>query len=1209
LRTLHNRNAWLGRSLAILAMGAVSAGAQQIYDPDAASGRDAAIRNTKPYQRWRFDYERHGRRHPYETSRRRAAALEVVEAERARHPEGSLTWQPLGPAPTTAFPVSSGRVSAVAVDPSNASHWLIGGAQGGIWETTDAGATWAPRTDGAPSLAMGAIAFAPGSPNVVYAGTGEAHFSGDSYGGAGVLKSTDGGTTWTSLAQDTFRGSTFSDIRVDDTDANVATAAVSFGVAGRYASYPPSLPPRGIFRTTNGGVTWSLTLVAEEASDLEVIPGFFAAQYAGVAYQQNFEPGGVFRSFDGGQTWALVPGPWPAEEVARVELAISPSTPNRLYVAINGALTGELLGVWVTDNAWATNPAWAPLPTPPCPNYQYWYDFEVSVDPQDPQRLFLGGVSICRWNGTAWASVSSAIHVDQHAMAWAGSRLIAGNDGGVYSTTNGGSTWVTHNTNLALTQFYDGVLHPTSASFALGGTQDNGTQKWTGVPAWPQIFGADGGDCEISASHPDQHWAVTTQVLGVYRTLNGGSMQFAGSGLSGYVPFIARLVKCPANDDVFVAGTNPLHRTSNFFGSAPPTWVQNSPPFAIGTVQSLDFAASDPTCGTYLAGTDDPELMLTTDGGATWRDIHVGPALPLRKYPVDIAIDPTNANVVYIALSGFDSTFDPPGHVFKTVNALSPNPTWASIGPPVDLPHNTVVVDPSRPNVVYVGTDLGVWRSTDAGGSWTPLQGLPNVAVFDLHVHGPTGSLVAFTHGRGAWRLPLATVGFASAASSAPEPSGAAAVAVQLETSVGVTPQPITVAFATQAGTAVAGTDFLPTSGTLTFPAGTPSGGTAFVVVPLVDDPSDEPDETFTIGLSSSGNAVLSAPTTHAVTIADEDPPPGVVALDAGVVEGSGGSSEATFTVSLSAPSGFPVTTTYATANGTATAGADYTAASGVLSFATGVRERTVAVAVNPDTVPEADETFAFQLSAPVNATLEDATGVATILDDDAPSLSSRALLRGSQVTSDLAATGPSPDLELFHLAQLPRSSYEVVVDAASGDVQPLDLDRVGADGTTVIQSAAAVGTGGAWSLRWENSLAQPVDVQYVRIRSGGCGSDCGADDRYRVRMYETTLAAPRFNNTAGQASVLILQNTTAAPVGGHQYFWSAGGALLLSRSFDLAPRSTQILGLSGLPPLAGAAGSLTVTHDGAYGALAGKVVSIEPATGLSFDTPLAVRR
>src|SRR4030095_6128709 len=150
----------------------------------------------------------------------------------------------------------------------------------------------------------------------------------------------------------------------------------------------------------------------------------------------------------------------------------------------------------------------------------------------------------------------------------------------------------------------------------------------------------------------------------------------------------------------------------DFFTAPSPTWPVNGPGFN-GIVYAIDFAPSDASCGTYVVGTDWPAFMLTTDGGGTWRDLHQGPTLPSSKYPLDFAFDPTNPNVLYVALSGFDLVGDRPGHLFRTTNALSPAPTLASVGPPVNVPHNAVVLDPARPSVVYVGTDVGVWRSTD----------------------------------------------------------------------------------------------------------------------------------------------------------------------------------------------------------------------------------------------------------------------------------------------------------------------------------------------------------------------------------------------------------------------------------------------------------------------------------------------------------------
>jgi hypothetical protein len=181
-----------------------------------------------------------------------------------------------------------------------------------------------------------------------------------------------------------------------------------------------------------------------------------------------------------------------------------------------------------------------------------------------------------------------------------------------------------------------------------------------------------------------------------------------------------------------------------------------------------------------------------------------------------------------------------------------------------------------------------------------------------------------------------------------------------------------------------------------------------------------------------------------------------------------------------------------------------------------------------------------------------------------------------------------------------------VMLDAVSGDAAPPLLERLAADNATVLQSGTAVGTGGGVALRWENTAAAPVVNQHVRVRSGGCAGDCGADDVYRITARETTASVARFNNSGGQGTVLVLQNTTARAASGHAYFWSASGALLGTHAFALGPRATAVVNTATVAGVAGQAGSITVAHDAGYGGIAGKAVAVDPASGASFDTPLA---
>ena len=541
----------------------------------------------------------------------------------------SLQWTAIGPSPLKGGQIGrtggtremAGRMTDIAIHPADPDRWLVGGAQGGVWETRDAGATWTPLTDDQPSLATGSIAIARSNPQVIYVGTGEAAFSADGYDGAGLLKSTDGGSTWTTLAAEIFAEASFSDVKVDPADANVLIAGTSRGIAGRGPT-SPLRPPRGIFRSTDGGVTWSprVTGATVSATDIEPDPTNFSRMYAGIGEIFGDPANGVYRSLDGGVTWTRIVGPLVPWEngalaqrgVGRVELAIAPSQPGTMYVSIQDAINGVataggvgtdtgLLGLWRTDNAWDPEPLWVQVPTNQIeptgifgycgwnrafaqPSGQCWYDHEVIVDPTNPSILYAGGIELWRYDGAVWTDVSQTlenpqggIHVDQHTMAWAGGRLVAGNDGGIWSTTDGGTTWNAHNIGLYTIQYYDGSAHPASL-IALGGSQDNGSHLWTGIPDWDWISGGDGADNAISATDPNNDWAVSSQFLNISRTTNGGaSFSAADNGIeTTNAPFIARFENCPANPNVMIAGTDNMWRSNDFFDGAA-NWTANGP--------------------------------------------------------------------------------------------------------------------------------------------------------------------------------------------------------------------------------------------------------------------------------------------------------------------------------------------------------------------------------------------------------------------------------------------------------------------------------------------------------------------------------------------------------------------------------------------------------------------------------------------------------
>lgn len=497
----------------------------------------------------------------------------------------------------------------------------------------------------------------------------------------------------------------------------------------------------------------------------------------------------------------------------------------------------------------------------------------------------------------------------------------------------------------------------------------------------------------------------------------------------------------------------------------------------------------------------------------------------------------------------------PPGTLTQTVPV-------AVFGDVLDEPDETFLVHLSSPVNGTIGDGSGT--GTIADDDPAPAFSIDDVAV----VEGDTGAVAA-------------TFTVTTAASS----------------------QTLFVSYGTADGTA-GSADYAASAGTLTFPPGTTSRA---ITVAVAGDVLDEPSETLFVNLSAPIGAII-ADGQGVGTITDNDPAAELSIGDASVVEGNAGSANAAFTVSTP-PSGQTITVAYQTAAASAGAG-DFTAASGTLTFTPGTASLSIEVPVTADLVVELDETFTVNLSGASGAPILDGQGLGTIVDDDAPSLSGVELSHGSRHVYTLAPPPPAsaPDVDFFRLAQKPHSSYEVVMDATSGDIGPPSLDRLGADNVTVVQTGAATGPGGTRVLRWENRLAVPVTSHHLRVRSGGCGTDCGADDEYRIRAYETTAAIPRFNNSGTQVTVLIVHNPTAQTVSGTAWFWSLTGSPLGHRAFTLTPKATLVLNTGTVAGLVGKSGTITVAHDAGYGGLTGKAVALEPATGFSFDSPMVPR-
>ena len=639
----------------------------------------------------------------------------------------------------------AGRLTAIALHPTDPDVLYVGGAQGGVWKSIDGGASWTAQTDRECSLAMGSLALDPVDPEIVYAGTGEMHFSGDSYYGCGVLRSTDGGATWAQLGGDLFDtnsgGATISKLLVDPVTAGSTTSTTLYAATNF-----------GLYRSIDSGASWTrlmtgiFTELIRDPSNLDVL-------YAAIGAPSGNTTNGVYKSTDAGATWTRQASGFATSDVGRIQLALAPSRPQTVYASVQNAFgggsdDGELLGIWRTVDGGVN---WVELPaTNASCGTQCWYDQVLAVHPTDPNTIYFGGVALYKSTdgGFNFSNVLRNIHVDQHAIVIDPrdpQRVYAGNDGGIFRTDDGAASWVSLNNNLELTQFYGGFsLHPTQSSIALGGTQDNGTVEFAGEPSWDRVLGADGGFTAIDYENPsvmyaETQWTQNSSFAGPRRRDGAGSFVRRVSGINtgDRALFIPPLVIDPTTPTTLYFGTFRLYRTTN----RGDLWSIVSPSLTrtgSGRVSAIAPARSEPDV--IYVGTSDGYIQVTTNGGASWSPRIAG--LPDR-YVTDIAVDAADATTAIATVSGFGT-----GHVFRTVDAGA---TWQDIsGNLPDVPVNAVLLSQALPGEIHIGTDLGVFRSIDAGASWTPLDnGLPNVAVFDLVYSPVTGRLAAATHGRG----------------------------------------------------------------------------------------------------------------------------------------------------------------------------------------------------------------------------------------------------------------------------------------------------------------------------------------------------------------------------------------------------------------------------------------------------------------------------
>jgi hypothetical protein len=675
---------------------------------------------------------------------------------------GSNNWTPLGPMAipngqtySAARVLVSGRVTAIAIDPTAPDTLYLGTAQGGIWKSTDNGGAWDPKTDNEVSLAIGALALDPNSPQIVYAGTGEGNFSGDSYYGLGILKSIDGGATWVNLASTTFLGARFCRLVVD---AGSGTPATRLFAATQ----------SGLFRSIDGGVNWTLltsglptnaaaTDVVLDAATNTVYVAFWNRGIYKSSNANVTTP--TFTQLTTGLPVATAASP---NGVTRIALGMSASNPLTVFALMSNndatqAASYTIDKFYVTTNG---GTSWTAIALPGGNiGRQGFYNLAVNVDPSTPDIVYLTATSLWKAvkSGATWTitDIGGLFHPDNHALVFRPGdhlKLWAGSDGGIYRSTDGGVTWDDSvNKGLCITQMEFIDQHPSSPAVIFGGTQDNGTEQYRGTPVFTHADEGDGGFVVVNQNDPT-HVVSTYYSPSPKRSLQGGKFgtwMSVAAGIGGTNSlFYPPMTMCRTNPNALALGTT-LVNIDPAEGTGGWTSQVTLPGLAAGSGELVS-ALSYVNANLIYAGTNAGKvykLVFTT----VWTATLISAAPLPNRYIADLGALPGNDSTIIVVMGGFGT-----GHVWRGVVPAAGLAVWSNIsGNLPDIPVNALVIDPLNANRMFIGTDIGVFETGNSGSSWSIISasstGLPNCAVFDLRLHEATRILRAATHGRGLW--------------------------------------------------------------------------------------------------------------------------------------------------------------------------------------------------------------------------------------------------------------------------------------------------------------------------------------------------------------------------------------------------------------------------------------------------------------------------
>ncbi|MFC1726270.1 WD40/YVTN/BNR-like repeat-containing protein [candidate division KSB1 bacterium] len=693
-----------------------------------------------------------------------------------------LKLRSIGPAFT------SGRIGDFAVNPNNYSEYYVAVASGNIWKTVNNGTTWKPIFDKYGAYAIGCIVMDPNNPNVLWAGTGENNSQRALGYGDGVYKTVDGGKSWKNMGLKSSRQ--IGKILIDPTNSDIVYVAAEGSVWGPGGE-------RGLYKTTDGGKTWKAVLEISEntgVSDMVMDPRdpnvLIAASHQRRRHVFTKIDGGpettIYKTTDGGKNWRKVTTGLPGGDKGAPGLAISPVNPDVVYAIIEAAERSG--GFYRSTDRGET---WTKMSSHIASSPQYYN--EIFCDPQDVDKVYSveTRTQVTEDGGRTWRSLGGSYrHVDDHAL-WIEpedtKHILIGGDGGIYESFDGGANWL-FKCNLPVTQFYRVTVDNTLPFYYIyGGTQDNNSMggpsrntSSSGVvnDEWFITNGGDGFWSRVDPKNPDIVYAES-QYGGLvrYDKKSGESLSIKPQPPSGEAykwNWNAPLIISPHSNTRLYFGANKLFRSEDHGNTwkvlggdltrqidrnklpvmgkiwPPEAVAKNASTSLYGTIVSLD--ESQVQEDLVYVGTDDGLIQVTEDDGNTWKKIEKFPDIPEFTYISDVFASKHDANVVF---ASFDNRkrddFKP--YILKSTNKGG---SWKSIAN--NLPENgtvhTIEQDHVNPDLLFVGTEFGVFFSVNGGEKWIQIKsGIPTISVRDLAIQERENDLVIATFGRGFYIL------------------------------------------------------------------------------------------------------------------------------------------------------------------------------------------------------------------------------------------------------------------------------------------------------------------------------------------------------------------------------------------------------------------------------------------------------------------------